>query len=693
MQRSRVDRLLHAQTEPTDQMAVSRIVARLAAVRPVELTVTEHRRDDSTDIPGGLRRDQYVLAHEGRDGIRAVLLTPDSQARADTHDDDAAPQPAVLVCPGRNATLERVTGIEPPDYPDRPMAVHLANAGMVTLTIDYGLRDRGELLGLALAGRSPLSVLVEDVLAALRWLATLSGVDADRMALFGHSVGAAVALHAALLLERPVPVATASHLGTYRTLFGRLRSADDATALPGVLRHADLPDLYGALAPAPLHVQYGERDSFLDPADAAAAGEVVRKHYAAAAANVEVLALPMGHGTGVAEAVGFLRTAIAAPPQAGVLLPETRLSVPAAQVVIDGLSRAQILDRVDDALTTGALTLGRYGTRLEELAEQIIGTPTVAVNSGSAALEAAFRTIDVEGRTVLVPVNTFFATAASAIRAGAAVDFVDLELDGLGMDPASLRAALDAHPNVAAVAVVHIVGVVSPALPEVLSICAGRGIPVVEDAAHALGGLLDGQPAGSFGRLAAFSLFATKVVTSGEGGLVAGPSAADLDEVRRSRDHGKVSPALNLHGSLGTNWRMSELHAAVGIAQLERLDAIIAERRRIAAYYDTELKGLRRFHEPDGVRSNYYKYVVYLPDGVDRTVLKRRLRERHGILLAGEVYDTLLCDQPYFTGRHNRRVFHNAGWFSSRHVCLPVFGGMTTRQQDAVAAALRSELP
>src|SRR6185312_17494283 len=106
----------------------------------------------------------------------------------------------------------------------------------------------------------------------------------------------------------------------------------------------------------------------------------------------------------------------------------------------------------------GALTLGPFGQRMEELAEPWTGRPTAAVSSGSAALEIAFRIIGVAGRTVLVPANTFFATAASAIRAGAAVDLVDAEPVGLGMDPDALRAALDAHPDTAAVVPVHIAG-------------------------------------------------------------------------------------------------------------------------------------------------------------------------------------------------------------------------------------------
>ena len=690
MQRDRLEGLLRARPAGRAHGAALRaIVARLAAVRPAGITVADvHMRQMD-----GLRCEQYVLRHEHRESIRATLLRPPGDE----------PRPAVLVCQGRNAQLDHVTGVQPPDYPDRNVAERLALAGFVTLTLDYGLdsglpeerlrgRDEAAVLAqaLELCGQPLLGALIEDATAGLAWLAGQPGVDGDRIGLFGHSLGAAVAVHTALLHDRQLPVCVASHLGSYPTLFGRLLTAGEGAALPGILRHADLPDLYGALAPARLQLQYGTEDGYLDPADAAAAGDAVGKLYADvdAADRVEVLALPMGHGTGIPQAAEFFAGAFAAGA-------ERIVPVPAARIVFDPTARVEITDRIDRALASGVLTLGPYGRRLEELAEPWTGRPTAAVSSGSAALEIAFRTVGVAGRTVLVPVNTFFATAASAVRAGAVVDFVDMELDGLGMDPEALDAALSTHDDVAAVVPVHIAGVVSPALRDVLARCESLGIAVIEDAAHAIGCSLADRPAGGFGRLAAFSLYPTKVITSGEGGLLACAEAADLDETRRYRDQGKVSFETNVHGSLGSNWRMSELHAAVGIAQLERLDEILAERRRLAAWYDEHLSSvprLRHYEVPRDVRTNYYKYVALLDDGVSRPELKRRLRERHGVALAGEVYDTLLSEQPYFAEAFAGRVFERAGWFARQHICLPLFQGMTERQLRAVIDALRDEL-
>lgn len=692
MQRERLARWLDdagtdlaARPHP-DPAALRAVVARLAAVRPTSCTVSE----SSHTSADGLWYRQLVLRHDFRAGIRATLVGPEAGETL----------PAVLVSQGRNATLARVSGAEPPDYPDRDVARQLAQAGFVTLTLDYGVdgsfpsdgRDDAAILGrgFELTGRTLLSVLVEDALAALPWLAAQPEVDADRIGLFGHSLGAAVALHTGLLAPRRLPVCTASHLGTYPELYGRRRSGDEGGALFGVLRHADLPDLYGALVPAPLQIQYGRDDDYLDPADAARAGARVRAGYAAAghADLAEVLDLPMGHGTGVTEATAFFVKSFTDEPAEAVPVPPTR-------VHFDLAARTEALDRIDAALASGALMLGRNGREVEELVRRRVGRPAVAVSSGSSALEAAYRAIGVAGRTVLTPVNTFFATAAAAEHAGARVGFVDMEPDGLGLDPESLRQALNAHRDVAAVAVVHIGGVISPALPDVLALCAEHGVPVVEDAAHALGSTLADQPAGSFGRLGTFSFCATKVATSGEGGAVTGVQAADLDEIRRLRDHGKHSTQANLHSSLGSNWRLSELHAATGIAHLERLDAMVGERRELAAWYDEHLgqvPGLRAFEVPADAVSNYYKYLAFLPAGVDRPALKQRLRQHHGVALAGEVYDTLLCDQPYFADRRVEVPVDNARSFADRHVCLPIFPGMTRRQQRAVLTALSVEL-
>jgi len=659
-------------------------VVRLAAVQERTLRVRSTYGADRQ----GARVDHYVFEHDGRGELRAVMLTPAGPP----------PWPGVLVCPGRNATLERVTGLIPPDHPGRDVAAHLTRAGFLTLTLDHGLdlwaapaalggRDAGDVLDgtLRLHGGSLLAALAEDALAALDWLRARPDVAAT--GLFGHSMGAAVALHTALLADEPIPLCAASHLGTYQTMIGKLLAWNQYTALPSILRHADLPELYTALSPAPLQIQYGNADARLDHDDAAQAGERIATSYEPGRA--EVLDLPMGHSTGLAEAADFF-TRTLAKPAAG----DDEPFVPAARVSFGVRARLDVLDLVDDALASGSLTLGPCGARLEDLAGHELGRGTAAVSSGSSALEIALRIVGVEGRTVLVPANTFFATAASAVRAGALVDFVDMEPDGLGLDPEGLRAALDAHEDVAAVVPVHLAGVLPDSLPEVLAVCAERGVAVVEDAAHALGSSLDGRQAGTFGRLAAFSLYPTKVITSGEGGLLTAADPADLERVRRLRDHGKLSFEENLHEDLGSNWRMSELHAAVGLTHLARLAEVLAERRRLAAWYDENLARVPALthHEisPD-CATNHYKYLALLPDGVDRAALKRRLRTG-GVRLAGEVYDVPLHRQPYFAPRFGDRSYPRAEAFTARHICLPIFPGMTTAQQERVVQALRDAL-
>lgn len=695
MQSSRLDPATAPPVGPTEDPAALRaVVTRLVAPRHLGLSVRSH----STSVLNDLVCDRYVFDHERRQGIEAVLLAPPGADR----------RAAILVSPGRKADLAQVAGLASPDYPDRNMAERLARAGFVTLTLDYGL-DSGADIGtgmsspdpaatlhqfLSLSGGSLVGALAEDALAALRWLAVHPRVDSTRLGLFGHSLGAAVSLHAALVTEQPLPLCAASHLGSYTTLYGRLCTGPEGGALPGILRHADLPQLYAALAPAPLQLQFGLDDLYLDASDAMAAGAAVEAAYAAcdeqadAKEQAEVLALPMGHGTDVDEAVRFFGRALAAPTP-------SRTDVPAGGVVFDVASRIEIADRVDAALASGSLTLGRFGRQLEELAEPWTGAPSVAVASGSAGLEIALRIVGVAERTVLVPANTFFATAASAIRAGAHVDFVDMELDGLGMDPESLRDRLDRHDDVAAVVPVHIAGVVAPAVDEVLAECTRRGIAVVEDAAHALGSSLSGRPAGALGRMGVFSLYPTKVATSGEGGLLTCVRPEDAEQARCYRDQGKTSFGANVHTVLGSNWRMSELHAAVGIAHMERLGDIVEERRALAARYDeclNDIRGLRIYRPPTGTRSNYYKYVVLLDEKADREQLRRRLRMRHGISLSGGVYDAPLPHQPYFADSQTRSQCPRAEWFASHHVCLPLFNGMTERQQRAVIDALRAEL-
>jgi dTDP-4-amino-4,6-dideoxygalactose transaminase len=522
----------------------------------------------------------------------------------------------------------------------------LADSGLTVLALSTV--DRADEARLVLEGSSPLAAAVDEAVAAVRWLR--ARLRTESVALYGKGDGGAVALHAAILLGDNAPVAIEGY-HDMRTL-----------GLPGILRYADLPDLYAALAPRPLWTDFADQ-TLVDAYKAFDASEKLEN----ATALSDFLKKPV--------AVGY--------------------SIPPLRVYFDTPARLEVSDRIDQVLSSGMLTQGRLVVEFEELAKRYTGGDPVAVSTGTAALDIAYQLLNVAGRTVLAPVNTFFATAASIERMGGKVEFVDVELEGFGMDPQSMREALDRHDDVAAVVVVHIAGVVAPSFREILAECTARGIPVVEDTAHALGSTLDGQLAGTMGVMGTYSLHPAKVATSGEGGFFVAKDPAHTDAARKLRDHGKISIDKNIHDRLGNNWRLSEVHAAVGLAHFAQLDDMLRMRRELAAWYDEHIDSVprvTRYAVPAGAQSNYYKYVAFLDPEIDRAELKARLRQRHGVSLAGEVYDVLLSDQPYFAERFAGRTFERASWFTRHHICLPAFPSMTTAEQRHVLNALRTEL-
>jgi dTDP-4-amino-4,6-dideoxygalactose transaminase len=144
---------------------------------------------------------------------------------------------------------------------------------------------------------------------------------------------------------------------------------------------------------------------------------------------------------------------------------------------------------------------------------------------------------------------------------------------------------------------------------------------------------------------------------------------------------------------MGYNWRLSEPHAAIGLVHLSHLADFVAERNSIAARYDAALadgRTLRVVPVPKGSKSNFYKYLAWLPDGVDRAVLKKRLREEHGVGLSGEVYEAPLHLQPVFEGIAPSGSLKVSEEVCARHVCLPVYQGMGQAEVDAVVNGLRA---
>ena len=166
------------------------------------------------------------------------------------------------------------------------------------------------------------------------------------------------------------------------------------------------------------------------------------------------------------------------------------------------------------------------------------------------------------------------------------------------------------------------------------------------------------------------------------------------NDARIYRDQGKAGFLTNLHTHLGYNWRMSEPHAAIALSQLGRLDEFIAHRQQVARLYDAGLADspLTLLALPDDASCNFYKYVAYLPEGVDRTELKQRLRKDHGVGLSGEVYELPLHRQPVFKEWAGDASLPGADEICARHICLPVSAVMTEDQVGLVLTALATEL-
>ena len=367
--------------------------------------------------------------------------------------------------------------------------------------------------------------------------------------------------------------------------------------------------------------------------------------------------------------------------------------VPAARIDFTKADRLWIADRIQEVLESGQLTLGRYGTEFEtRFAEFCDARHAVAVSSGTAALEIILRSLDVSGKKVLVPANTFFATASAVIHAGGIPVFLDMDAETMSIRPEDVDAAIT--PDTGGFIVVHIGGLITGRIDELRDLAARRGIWMVEDAAHAHGSTFKGTHAGTFGVAGAFSFYPTKVMTSGEGGMIITNDDRIAEEARIYRDQGKASFLVNAHVRLGYNWRMSEPHAIIGLRHLERLRDMIEDRRQIARIYDSELAASQKAQTiavPEGSVSNYYKYVALPLEKVDRATLKARLREEWGVSLSGEVYESPLHRQPLFE-KYATGGLPAAEDICARHICLPIFSGMTEDDARYVIAALEASL-
>ena len=238
-----------------------------------------------------------------------------------------------------------------------------------------------------------------------------------------------------------------------------------------------------------------------------------------------------------------------------------------------------------------------------------VKVPARAVANGGAALLAILDYLNVRDREVVVPANTFWATAQAARKAGARVVYADCNREDLCLSLEDLRRKVT--PQTRAVIVVHIGGHLAFQIDEIAAFCRARDLPLVEDCAHVHGGWFNGKTGGHYGFAGAYSFYATKTMPLGEGGMVVSRDRDFLAWVERYRNYGKeiVNGRVTYPLKTGFNYRMNEFTAALGLVQLRRLPDILAAKRALAAKYDQIFANRVKF--PPGMISGYYKYIVF----------------------------------------------------------------------------------
>ena len=345
-----------------------------------------------------------------------------------------------------------------------------------------------------------------------------------------------------------------------------------------------------------------------------------------------------------------------------------------------------ISERFQDILAGKSfLSMGKYSQQFEEAFASYIGTDfAVGCNSGTSALELIFRAIGIEGKEVIMPSNTFIATANAILNAGGIPVFADCD-ENMSLDFKDTISRIT--ENTVGICHVHIGGLVTDSALQIASYCDEHNLFFVEDAAQAHGSSNMDKKAGTLGIAAGFSFFSTKVMTTGEGGMVTTNDQDLVTKMKSIREFGKVKTGIftNYHTQMGYNWRMPEVSALMGIRQLEAVEGFIRSRTEIANIYDSALNGIEGIliiKPTTESRFNYFKYLVILEH--HKRELVHKAMEEKGIQLSGYVYELPLHKQPVFL-EHQELSLPVTERLCAQHICLPIYP--TLSKEDALYTA------
>lgn len=370
-----------------------------------------------------------------------------------------------------------------------------------------------------------------------------------------------------------------------------------------------------------------------------------------------------------------------------------RRKVPFAKPCFTDEDLGEITSNIEKVLLSGWLTSGPNVQKLEEQFSKFIGTSyAVALNSCTAALHAILLALDIKsGDEVIVPADTFVATANAALYAGARPVFADSDPETFNISPEDIQNK--ASKRTKAIIAVHLGG--NPCdMKELDELTEDYKITLIEDCAHAHGAKYEGSNCGTFGVAGAFSFYPTKIMTTAEGGMVTTYKKDLAEKTMIIRNHGRAGYGPHEIVEMGYNYRLSDVHAIIGLAQMKHIDMFVRQRNTVAEIYR---KGLSKIgwiepqHVRDGNTSSYYAYIVKLTDNapITRDELVKRLND-YGVMTSIVYYPIHL--QPLYVNLfgYQAHMLPVAEELGRRSFALPLYNGMSVDEANYVVEVIKN---
>lgn len=369
-----------------------------------------------------------------------------------------------------------------------------------------------------------------------------------------------------------------------------------------------------------------------------------------------------------------------------------KFKIPIFRLNFDLKTKLRFLKGSWDILSSGRpLGESKYVKIFEEKFAKMCGANfSLAVSNGTTAIELALKAVDVKGKKVLMPSNTFFATSVAVTNAGGKIELLDMDPDSFSIHLEDLKTKIS--PEVGAVIIVHIGGIITNKINQIKELCRINNVPLIEDAAHAHFSMYGTFKAGTIGDIGCFSFFPTKVMTTGEGGMITTNNLKYYKKMKSMKNFGRdLDDAGLIVNHEGNNFKINEFTGLLGCLELDRVSQRIERRKSLLDVYSKNLEKTKYKiikQRGRGICANYKAIIVTPMDG---NWLKEYCK-KFNITLTGEVYRIPIHKQPLYKEEFFSVDLPNTDYYCLHHICPPLYPELEVKEVEYICNVLKKAL-